>query len=224
MNLLNKNHPIAFLMAGLISFYCLSLLSQYSQKIKDKKPQILQLDFVVWTPPVKNKPVVKKPPKTLKKSKTSKKPPKKIKKVNLTKIKKKQISRQKKAQATTPKEMPPKKITKTKNKNTTKKTAINSLPTPVPLFKLTSVPRFISKIIPEYPKQMQTQNKQATVVIEALIDKYGKVRQVKIKKSAGNLFDKAAVDAIKKSKFSPALIKGTAVAVMYRIPVKFKLQ
>ena len=96
-------------------------------------------------------------------------------------------------------------------------------PVPVPVFQLTRTPRYLSRVSPVYPEAMRVQGRSGVVKLEVLIDKAGQVREVRILKSAGKLFDDAARRAILSSTFLPAEVDGQAVAVLWRLPVKFSL-
>lgn len=98
-----------------------------------------------------------------------------------------------------------------------------SLPTPVPIFQLTQTPRFLHREVPVYPEVMRAQGVTGVVKLEVLIDKEGRVRTIRILKSAGENFDEAAKRAILASNFYPAEINNEAVAVLLRLPVKFNL-
>ena len=102
--------------------------------------------------------------------------------------------------------------------------SVDKLPTPVPLFKLTSLPRFVHKVEPQYPVDMRALGKEATVKLEVLIDRKGKVRKVTILQSGGEAFDKAASNALMLSSFVPGNVEGTPVAVRMRIPIRFSLR
>ncbi len=97
------------------------------------------------------------------------------------------------------------------------------LPTPVPTFRLTETVRFLHRETPIYPEEMRTQGISGVVKLEALIDKEGRVRQVRILTSAGEPFDDAARRAIFASSFYPARVNSQPVAVLLRLPVKFSL-
>lgn len=92
------------------------------------------------------------------------------------------------------------------------------------LNKLTRPPSYLNKIEPAYPVAEQRAGSQATVLAEATIDEKGEVVEVKIVKSAGNNFDKAVIEALNKSKFTPGLIGKDAVAVRVLIPFRFNLK
>jgi len=98
------------------------------------------------------------------------------------------------------------------------------LPVAVPLFKLTNLPRFAHKVEPEYPQEMRSLGKEATVKLELLIDRNGKVRKVTVLNSGGAAFDAAATKAMLQSSFVPGNIEGESVAVRMRIPIKFSLR
>ena len=93
-----------------------------------------------------------------------------------------------------------------------------------PLSKLTRLPSFLSKIEPVYPSAEQHAGTQATVLAEIMLDKEGKVLDIKIVKSAGLYFDNAVIDAIRKSRFNPGLIEQEPVAVKVLLPFRFKLK
>ena len=97
------------------------------------------------------------------------------------------------------------------------------MPTPVPFFTLTQAPQFLHKEEPVYPKIMRARSIAGLVKLEALIDENGRVRNVEVIKSAGEHFDHAAKQAMIKSTFIPAEVDGKPVAVLLRVPVKFKL-
>jgi protein TonB len=94
---------------------------------------------------------------------------------------------------------------------------------PVPIFKLSSMPRFLHREAPVFPEKMKKLGRSATVKLQALIDKDGNVRKVIVETSAGPEFDKAAVTALKNSSFLPGMQEGKPVAVMLRLPVRFRL-
>ncbi len=98
-----------------------------------------------------------------------------------------------------------------------------SLPTPVPYFKLSDLPRFIHQETPVYPENMRASGITGTVEVVVLLDKTGKVRQITILKSAGESFDQAAINAINASTFVPARVDGKPVSALLKMPVKFKL-
>jgi protein TonB len=62
------------------------------------------------------------------------------------------------------------------------------------------------------------------VVLRLHIDSDGQVAKVEVVTSAGYGFDRAAVAAVKRSRFQPASRNGRPVACLALLPVEFKLR
>ena len=97
------------------------------------------------------------------------------------------------------------------------------MPVPVPLFKLTETPRFLHQQQPVYPEAMRALGKTGEVVLSVLIDKTGKVRDIKVLSADDDAFTQAAIAAVLASSFIPAKIDGNPVAVKLKLPITFKL-
>ena len=74
-----------------------------------------------------------------------------------------------------------------------------------------------------YPKEAEENNIQGKVYVLVYINEEGLVDKTKIIKSVDPLLDKAAADAVKKVKFTPAKQDGKPVKVEVSIPIVFKL-
>jgi len=85
------------------------------------------------------------------------------------------------------------------------------------------LPEAITKVSPEYPDIARQSSMEGTVVVQALVGKDGKVKDTKVVKSVPVL-DDAAVAAVKRWVFKPALSNNKPVAVWVAVPVKFSLQ
>ena len=76
-----------------------------------------------------------------------------------------------------------------------------------------------------YPKADQEAGHEGAVVVQAYVDENGDVTEAVILKSPGlEGLDNAAINAIKQTKFKPAMQKDKPVGVYISIPVVFKLQ
>jgi protein TonB len=84
------------------------------------------------------------------------------------------------------------------------------------------LPEAVQRVAPVYPDLAREAGVDGTVLVQALVDKSGKVRDVKVQKSIPML-DQAAIDAVKKWVFKPALSNNKPVAVWVAVPVKFSL-
>ncbi len=202
--------------------FSISLLVNYQGHAREPRP-LLVVELAEWPAPIQS-PVQKEPTpvplkKEIKKTKPLPKPSPMLAPVAKKIVTEKEV-------APTPPEPVEEIVNEILAKDalpTATESIENPLPTPVPIFKLTQAPRFLHREVPLYPSAMRAQGITGTVKLEALIDKEGQVRKVRILKSAGDKFDEAARRAIFASSFYPAKIDDEAVAVLLRLPVKFSL-
>ena len=76
-----------------------------------------------------------------------------------------------------------------------------------------------------YPPMAAENNIQGRVVVQFVVDKTGRVGEVKVVRSVDRDLDKEAVRVCKSlPKFTPGRQNGQAVSVWYTLPVTFKLQ
>lgn len=232
---------VAFILGSVINMSLFLFLPALGRTEPPPPPQVIELEFMAWQQPVQKK--ISKPKKVIPKPKKIPKPkpkptPKPVKKV--TKPKPKPVSKP------VPQPVLAEKLIPDKSKPAIEPTKMieeseepvapdfpvpkdaefsdEALPVPTPIFQLTSLPRMIHRQTPVYPPSMKQQGKEATVKLEVLLDIKGKIRKVTVKKSGGEEFDQAAIEAIKNSTFMPANIEGKPVAVLMKIPVKFRLR
>ncbi|MFQ6605555.1 MAG: energy transducer TonB [Fidelibacterota bacterium] len=86
------------------------------------------------------------------------------------------------------------------------------------------VPVPLAPIKPNYPEKDRMARRQGTVMVKVLVDRTGRVAETRVVQGIpGSGFDRAAEDAIKGIRFSPAQQSGKAVDAWVTIPVEFKL-
>ena len=86
-------------------------------------------------------------------------------------------------------------------------------------------PQPMPSIRPQYPEIAQEAGIEGVVVVQAFIDKKGRVKETLILKGVPNTgLDEAAMEAIRKTRFKPAKQRERAVGVWISIPVNFKLK
>jgi TonB family protein len=83
-------------------------------------------------------------------------------------------------------------------------------------------PTKIKDVPPVYPAAARNAGVQGLVILEAVLDETGHVRDVKVVRSVP-LLDQAAVDAVKQWEYTPTLQNGAAIPVTMRVFVKFTL-
>ncbi len=74
-----------------------------------------------------------------------------------------------------------------------------------------------------YPEIAKRAGIQGRVFVKAYIDTSGNVVRAEIIKGIGSGCDEAAIEAVKKSKFTPGMQRGKKVNVQVSIPILFKL-
>jgi len=85
-------------------------------------------------------------------------------------------------------------------------------------------PKFINKIVPEYPEVANRAGVDGSVILEAEIGIDGIAREIKVIQKLGYGCDEAAINALKNSKFSPAKQSKTPIAVRIQIPYRFQFE
>jgi len=77
---------------------------------------------------------------------------------------------------------------------------------------------------PRYPRMARKRGIQGVAIYEIWLDEDGnQTKQALVSSSGALMLDKAALDAIKKWKFSAHTVNGKAIAHRIQIPVRFKL-
>jgi len=84
-------------------------------------------------------------------------------------------------------------------------------------------PIVISRVEPLYPEEARRARISGIVIVEALIDKTGAVRQVQVLKPLPYGLDQAAVDAVNQWRFQPGTKDGQPVNVIFNLTVNFKI-
>ncbi len=100
----------------------------------------------------------------------------------------------------------------------------NDIPPPVEEFLVSRMPMLLSEFRIPYPEEARKNNIQGAVVMEILVDQKGNVRKVKLVSGPGFGLNEAAVEAVKKIRFSPAELGAEKVAVWMRYSYKFVLE
>ncbi len=84
-------------------------------------------------------------------------------------------------------------------------------------------PRVTYSPDPEYPENERRARRQGAVVLVLVVGSDGLPRDVKVSRTLSSEFDQAAIDAVKKWKFTPASKDGKPIAVEIDVQVTFKL-
>ena len=96
-------------------------------------------------------------------------------------------------------------------------------PEPLRAGGVVSIPKRIAYVDPIYPPLAIAAKVEGPVILEATIDETGIVRDVKVLRSSP-LLDQAAIDAVKKWRYTPTRLNGVAVPVLLTVTVMFSLR
>jgi periplasmic protein TonB len=94
---------------------------------------------------------------------------------------------------------------------------------PLPVGGNISRPEKLKDVAPVYPAIARMSRVQGVVIIQAVIDTDGRVRDAKILKSIP-LLDEAAIEAVRQWEYVPTRLNGVPVPVVMTVTVNFALQ
>jgi TonB family protein len=80
----------------------------------------------------------------------------------------------------------------------------------------------VRDVKPVYPADAQSARVQGIVILEAIIDRDGYVREARVLRSVPML-DQAAVEAVRQWRYTPTLLNGMPVEVIMTVTVNFSL-
>ncbi|MCE2502852.1 MAG: energy transducer TonB [Chlorobi bacterium] len=74
-----------------------------------------------------------------------------------------------------------------------------------------------------YPEVAEEAGIEGTVYVQVFINEHGKITKILVKKSDNSLFNNSAMEAIRKTTFTPAIQNGYPIRFKMIIPVRFRL-
>ncbi len=92
------------------------------------------------------------------------------------------------------------------------------------VYEVDEPPEPVVNVKPEYPDIARQAGLEGRVLVEAVIDENGNVIDARIQSSDNEIFNEAALAAMRKMKFKPAKQKGIPVKVKVIMPFIFKLR
>ena len=84
-------------------------------------------------------------------------------------------------------------------------------------------PALLHRVDPEYPELAVRSKMQGRVILEALVDEDGRVVDVKLLRSAGEVLDRAAIAAVRQWHYSPLLLNGIRERFILTVTLAFNL-
>lgn len=82
----------------------------------------------------------------------------------------------------------------------------------------------LDRPVPSYPPEAYRAREEGTVVVKAQVDALGNASNVEIvSRSGSRILDRAAMNEVRKWKFSPAIMDGKTVTSSVQVPVDYRL-
>jgi protein TonB len=85
-----------------------------------------------------------------------------------------------------------------------------------------NIPKLVKKVKPEYPQEALASRVQATVIVEAVTDIYGRVGQARII-SGHPIFNEAALAAVRQWLYEPYIVDGIPRPIYFTVYITFGL-
>lgn len=85
-------------------------------------------------------------------------------------------------------------------------------------------PEVTKKVLPTYPQVLRTYGVEGKVLVEGLLDQYGKLHGITVVESTHARLSESSVKALKEWTFAPAMRAGEPVAVVLQVPFNFRLK
>lgn len=83
-------------------------------------------------------------------------------------------------------------------------------------------PALIERVQPEYPELARRAKVEGVVILEAVVDRQGRVEDVRVLRSIP-LLDRAAVDAVRHWRYSPLLVSGRPASFIVTVTINFSI-
>lgn len=97
-------------------------------------------------------------------------------------------------------------------------------PDPAPPLLIAAIPVYRENPAPLYPRTAKRRGYEGTVLLEVLVNREGKVKELRIFHSSGYpVLDKAALSSVKKWVFEPGKRGNERIEMWVKIPVRFQL-
>lgn len=88
-----------------------------------------------------------------------------------------------------------------------------------------ATPRYKVNPPPVYPRLARRRGYEGTVILEVLVNRKGRVEDVRLLKSSGyRILDKSAMDSVKKWLFEPAELGDEKIEAWVRVPIRYQLK
>lgn len=84
-------------------------------------------------------------------------------------------------------------------------------------------PEPVTQVAPAYPQELRKAKVEGVVTLVFVLDEKGRVEEPRVENATRPEFEKPALDAIRKWRFSPGMKDGQAVRTYIRLPMRFRM-
>jgi protein TonB len=95
---------------------------------------------------------------------------------------------------------------------------------PLPIGNGVKSPVVLHRVEPIYPPLAIRAHISGSVVLECIIDKSGRIRDVRVENSTFGAFEQPAIDAVRQWLFAPGTLNGQPVDTIFQLTVKFQVR
>jgi protein TonB len=95
---------------------------------------------------------------------------------------------------------------------------------PLPIGNGVKSPVVLHRVEPIYPPLAIRAHISGSVVLECIIDKSGRIRDVRVENSTFGAFEQPAIDAVRQWLFAPGTLNGQAVDTIFQLTVRFEVK
>ena len=83
--------------------------------------------------------------------------------------------------------------------------------------------RPVRQVAPAYPSTLRQRKVEGTVYVVFVVDTDGRVLEPKVEQATDEAFSGPALDAVRRWRFEPAMVRGEKVRSKMRVPIRFSL-
>ena len=91
------------------------------------------------------------------------------------------------------------------------------------LAELDQKPRLVYQQPPTYPRELRSRKVEGTVFVVFVVDREGKVVNPRVEGATDEAFGMPALEAVRRWRFEPAVVRGEKVQSKLRVPIRFSL-
>jgi protein TonB len=85
-------------------------------------------------------------------------------------------------------------------------------------------PRLVHQVPPAYPLDLRKRRIEGTVYVVFVVDREGRVQQPEVESAPHEAFTSPVLEAVRRWRFEPAVVRGDKVRAKLRVPIRFSAE